>query len=251
MSFPPANTTNLWNIARRLIALMAIAIGGPVAIAKAGRLSRKGRREILDWLAPLEVLVRKLVFIEAMNLPLPAEQGARVLTKKLVAAWSRARPAPPRAIDPEKPATWRVSFKLALSRRRRAPPTQRMVSRLGPPLLVRDVWRDRAARMRLAARNALANGVTPSPRRLALRYEAVRRVIANPTAAAMRLARELRKRDADLRNPHKPLPRELETSIHLAARIIFAPQPRRAPDFSDTRIVDEAARRSLRRLNSS
>jgi hypothetical protein len=90
---------------------------------------------------------------------------------------------------------------------------------MGAPVLVREVWREQAAQARtadLAARRiARAQNVS---RRLAIRFEAVRRVIADPTPHAMRLARKLsRRRDAP----------------EAARRLAEAPAPRRHRDFAN------------------
>jgi hypothetical protein len=225
------NSSSLWSIAREMFSLMLLALGAPGAIAAHDRLSRKYRREILDWLEPLELLVRKLLLVEAAKLPRPAERRKtpRALTLKLIQSWARRKPRRRAIIEPNRPATWRAPFRLLIPAdplyhprpiESANPPRIRA---LGPPTLVREIWnaRDEAARIaNLAARRtARAKNAT---RRLALRFEAVRRVIDDPAPHAERLMRKLS------RMPDPPA---------AARRLAKAPAPRRHRAFANFALV--------------
>jgi hypothetical protein len=130
-------------------------------------------RAIRARLAPLEALVRKIVLIEAAALlgqPEPLRAPSRVRPPRSAARrracafrlWPRARPHPAR------------------------------IRQLGPALLVRDAFRERA-RAELIRRLAAARRMRrPAPERLARRIEALARVLERPRAAIRRLARKLR-----------------------------------------------------------
>lgn len=189
----------LWEAAREVLALMASALGGPALIATMGKLERRTRRNILDWLAPLEVLVRKLLLLEAALVPRRAEAKFRKGAPPQRAAPPRGKCAPP---HPEKPPTWRVAFSLSASAPRKparnaGPRIRDLNARYTPPPL-------KPARPRRDA--AL---------KLAMRYEALRRVLDNPAPHARRLARRLER--------HPPA----------ARRIAGTPAPRRHRGFAD------------------
>lgn len=220
------NRTELWHLARHLLTTMLLALGAPAAIADRATLTRPAKREIMAWLAPLECLVRKMLLIEAAALPRPAERphAPRRISKAMIAAWTKKRARKTHVADPARPASWRVTFHLKIPRDpldRKAPP-DRTGPRMRPlqTVLVRDIWSDRAqvGRERDNARRAEARKQAIS-RKLAERYEAVRRVIENPLPHAERLARILwRKRGA---------------AAWAARRIAQTRLPRRDPLFDD------------------
>ncbi|MEJ0060388.1 MAG: hypothetical protein WDM79_12805 [Terricaulis sp.] len=182
------NSDSLWRIAEDILALMTMALGGPGLIAAIERLTRSAKRDILDWLAPLELLARKLLLVEAAKLPRPAEKRAatRALTLRMVKSWQHRRK--PRLVptEPNRPSTWRVTFRLALDPpRKRAPESQApRIHVLGRPLLVRDIHHAQAAAARKAAlAKRSATRANNTLKRLAQRFEAVRRVIRGPRAA--------------------------------------------------------------------
>jgi hypothetical protein len=221
------NSSSLWHIADEMLRLMITALGGPGSLAAHERISRKTRRSVLDWLEPLETLVRKLLLVEAAKLPRPAERRdtKRTLTLALIKSWQR-RKKPRRAIvEPNRPSTWRVTFRLAIPRdpalrKRHEPEISARVRAVGRPMLVRDIHRDQAAAARktmLTARKI--KRASNALLRLAQRFEAVRRVIADPAPHAERLARALfRKR---------------KSAAPAAQRLALIPAPRRDRGFAD------------------
>jgi hypothetical protein len=156
-------------------------IGAPEALARLHALTHKRRHEIACWVARLECIARKLIFAEAAHLDHKTLQvGARASGPPRISA---ARSKHPRAFDPAQPQTWPARFKLA-------PPHD--------PLTVPE---SRAPRIRALwgptppapfAERAPAHP-TPAPLRLAIRVEALRRVLQNPHAHALRLARLFRR----------------------------------------------------------
>ena len=122
------------------------------------------RFQILQWLAPLEALARRLLVIEALALPPPNARPPRapVRDTRIVSALADASPAE-EAGDPE---TWRVVFNLW--------PGAKAGGRRRADVELRDAQGE--ARM---LRNALP---------LARRIEALRRLAENPEQALRRMA---------------------------------------------------------------
>ncbi|MES1158998.1 MAG: hypothetical protein ABUL42_03800 [Terricaulis silvestris] len=193
---PHMNRIDLWRFLRSTLSQMRIALGGPNLIAST-RLTPRSRREILDWLAPLERLVRKLLLIEAARLPLPAmrEKQTQTYTPARIAAYvasvgaheprplQRTRPVPQFAlVIPPDPLDRKPKTEASLAR----------IRRLGPPLLVRDICRDNIAAAESAARaQRLAQRDFGSAHRLAERYEALARAIEDPAPHIARMAKKL------------------------------------------------------------
>lgn len=97
-----------WAALRDLVAMMLNVFGGPAEIMLRRLLSPRTRQEILEFLAPLEALARRLLVIEAArlpiaNLPPPRLREAPIGTRCTDGV--RVRPS-------ENPAEWRVRFKL-------------------------------------------------------------------------------------------------------------------------------------------
>ncbi|MEJ0061010.1 MAG: hypothetical protein WDM79_16160 [Terricaulis sp.] len=166
------NSSSLWRIAREMFSLMLLALGAPTAIASIPRLNRKNRRDILDWLEPLELLVRKLLLVEAAKLPREAERRTkpRALTLTLVQSLIRRKQAQKRRafIDPHRPATWRAHFRLSIpADTRYRPPRDASTPRIrdiGQPYLVSQIWSAREAQgreTRLAAQRIARAQNTP------------------------------------------------------------------------------------------
>ncbi|MEJ0059653.1 MAG: hypothetical protein WDM79_08840 [Terricaulis sp.] len=223
------NSDSLWRIAEDMLALMTLALGGPGLIAAIERLTRSTKRDILDWLAPLELLVRRLLLVEAAKLPRPAEPRAmpRALALRLVKSWQTRRKPRLMPIEPNRPSTWRVSFRIALppdpSERKRTDDAPH-IHVLGRPSMVRDIWRDQAAEARKAAlAKRSATRANTTLKRLAQRFEAVRRVIADPAPHALRLARVLA--------------RKARAAFAAARRLADAPAPRRHRGFANAALV--------------
>jgi hypothetical protein len=225
------NSTSLWTIAEEMLSLMTLALGGPGLIAAIERITRGAKRDILDWLAPLELLVRKLLLVEAAKLPRAAEKRStpRALTLAMVKSWRQRRKPRLMPIEPNRPSTWRVTFRIALppdplERKRKPDHDAPHIYVLGRPSLVRDIMRDQAAAARKAALAqrtvARANNTL---KRLAQRFEAVRRVIADPAPHALRLARLLARKARD--------------AFDAARRLANAPAPQRHRGFANAALV--------------
>ena len=163
-----ALVSRLWSRAREALALMAMALGDPQAIMNLCWPSRRERREILSWLAPLEVLARKLLLIHASTLaPIPPRTHT---------------PAPPPAPVREAKAIapLRATFRV-LKPRRKAPQLKHL------PRINIFMQRPPPPPLRWRKRGRLSPAV-----RLALRYQALIDVLERPGPAARRLARKLR-----------------------------------------------------------
>ena len=158
------------------------ALGGAQRIAALGKLTPKMRCEIVAFIAPLEHVVRKLLFVEAARLPRPDVRPIPIVRRP---AAFRAAATSARQLDPTRPETWPVQYSLS-------PPRD--------PHIVPD---HRAPRIRTVDSVII---LTPSRRKpppppprapvspafnLARRFEALRRVLKNPTPTARRLARLL------------------------------------------------------------
>lgn len=91
-SWPPTthDAPTLWERARKLCADLVTFVRSAVSLAKRWRLGRKERREILDRLTPVEMLVRTLCLVEATTYLLtPEGRALRAATPQIVP------PAPP------------------------------------------------------------------------------------------------------------------------------------------------------------
>lgn len=154
-----APSSNLWT---RLAASFARAF--PTTALFIARLALECsdvRRAILVRLRMLECYVRKLLLVEAAALPTPTPRAINLRTRRF-----RARTERP--IDLARPETWSTPFHLRLPRDRR--PRRR--SRV----------------------SALRKSVHLTAFRIALRIEALRRVLNAPSRYAQRLRRSLHAR---------------------------------------------------------
>jgi hypothetical protein len=192
----------LWKIARMWLADAIEAFGDPAEIARL--LARKARRAARRRLMALESLVMKLLLIEAAKLTgvtrtHPHPRGERQQPAEH-ACVSLRRPA--HAIDPADPATWRVRFEWRIppeaAPSRKPASTGPRIRDLSPPLLVRDIFADRARRAELERMRLMRIAAPDEARerakaeKLARRFEALRRVLAKPSPHARRLAARLR-----------------------------------------------------------
>lgn len=170
---------HLWAAARTLFDRMCAAIGAAADIAKRDKLFRQERIEARRWLRTLEIMVRQLVLIEASALRRDARVRATHIVRlaNLVAAKSATRASARRS-----------SFRLWP----RQPPPPARIRMLGPPVLVREIWRDSARAAQAQRLNAACFSRLPEPQRIAGRIEALERVLARPERAARRLAHRLR-----------------------------------------------------------
>jgi len=154
-----APSTDLWT---RLSASFARAF--PTTALFVARLALECsdvRRAILARLRMLECYARKLLFVEATKLPPPLP---RTVNRRM----PRHRQRTEAAIDLARPETWSTHFHLALPRERRA-------SRAG-------------------SKPTAPQSLQLTTFRIALRIEALRRVLNAPSHYATRLNRALHKR---------------------------------------------------------
>ena len=148
---PPA----LWDAARYALRWLVNLFGSPAEMAGLEVLAPRERMDVLGWLRPLEALVRALLVIRAAEMPAPIRRTPR------------AKRSPPRSRqmvehDPDKPESWRVSFRAVP-----APPG-------------------------LGSGRYAPGAELPSAWPLAERLEAVIRVLENPDPFARRLVGRLR-----------------------------------------------------------
>jgi hypothetical protein len=179
---PPALNNDphseLWAVLRHFFGCAQRDIGDPTDIARIALIGPEARKLILDWLAPLEALLRRLLFLNAVAIELP--NAPHPNPAKLKAPKPNATPARPKvARDAENPASWPAHFRLAPPSAHRPAPSS---PQNAPPKNPR-----RGAHFG-------AGLYTGWP--LALRFEALRRAMENPDALTLRLARLLRARPA-------------------------------------------------------
>jgi hypothetical protein len=93
-----------WAVLRAYIEHAFSLFGAPSAVAKKLWLSRDEHKLMSQWLRACEQILRKLIFIDALKLTLPAPRERKQRAAKL-----RAANAP---FDAEDSSAWRVSFKL-------------------------------------------------------------------------------------------------------------------------------------------
>ncbi|MGE3839775.1 MAG: hypothetical protein AB7G40_17930 [Hyphomonadaceae bacterium] len=201
----PATIANLWQRLRSMMTRASVLVGALPALAALASLTRRRQREIACCITRLEAIARKLIFVAAAELHRAERDGAkasRMPRLEIVAppaSWSAGlRPASAAeaksqcapggarsnlpAFDPTQPETWRVRFSLAPPRDEAAVPESRAPR-------IRALWGPTPALPPPAS--SQPRDIAPAPRRLALRFEALRRVIADPAPYARRLARLL------------------------------------------------------------
>lgn len=165
------NTHPLWLALRAMFTLMQSSIGAP--LAERTWIDANERKRIYTWFAPVVAMVRKVVLIEALLLARDAVLGPRRPKS------ARATPTHTR----ERKPTIRVWPRPKRSHAR--------IRQLGPPVLVRDIWRDQAQQA-LARQLAAARAKRPpSHVTLARRFDALAKLIREPQRAIRALARKL------------------------------------------------------------
>lgn len=236
----PADHASLWKRARAMLARACEEIGEPAALAALASLSNARRRRIAGMIALLECIVRKLLFAFASQLAREQRAGQakpprcetiplKGMARTVAAPKRRPAPTPGAAqaclqspsakrktaapIDLACPESWRARFVLAPSRDRRE---ARPIGALwvpAPPPPTAPLPRE-------------ARCFTPAPLRLALRLEALRRVLADPEPMARRLARLM--------------PRLCRRDPRASERYATAPARPHHPERFDARLVVEA-----------
>lgn len=183
----PTPIADLWRTARAWFTDALASLGGPQTIRQT--LDRVARRAIRRQLKALETLVMKLLLIEAAKLaPLPMRHAR-------TAPSGQGRTA--HDADPAQPETWRVCYQIHI------PPepettTAPHIRSLGPSPFIRAIVLDaKTLQQKLAhmaamrAANASEARAHANAEKLARRFEALRRVFANPLPRARRLKRKL------------------------------------------------------------
>lgn len=190
----PATIANLWQRLRSMMTRASVLVGALPALAALASLTRARRREIACCITRLEAIARKLIFVAAAELHRAERDGAKPTRGPLLEI---VTPAPPscsagvrlakaegaraNSFDPTQPETWRVRFSLAPPRDEAAVPESRAPR-------IRALWGPTPTPPPASSQ---PRDIAPAPLRLALRFEALRRVIADPAPYARRLARLL------------------------------------------------------------
>lgn len=195
---PAPTPTHLWRVLRAYIVSLFDLFGDPLALARRVWITRDEHRRLCDVLRALEIMLRRLVFLDALTTPAPAPSAPR----------PRA-PRPRRdTFNLESTVSWQASFDLGLKR----------------PCAPR-----RDANTPAPQRAQLPNAAFTRP--LALRYEALLRGFNDPAPLAQRMARLLardRKRQYKLLSSvrktdrAKPFFREAALTITLARDVFQA-----------------------------
>lgn len=189
----PDAIAKLWQRLRSMLTRVSVIVGALPALAILSGLTRRRQREIASSIALLEAIVRKLLLIAAAELRKVERANAKssrlphleIVTLASPKLGVSPRPTPtrnPPPFDPSQPETWRVRFKLAPPRDPLACPESRAPR-------IRALWGATPAPPPPVF--TAPHQVSPAPLRLALRFEALRRVIADPAPHALRLARIL------------------------------------------------------------
>jgi hypothetical protein len=162
---PRAAPIAIWRAMGLFFGVLYNLFGEPQDLARQHTLTRKAYTLCLAWLQAGEAMLRRLLLVEAAALTpahTPAKRQGTTRARKLI------------EFKLEDPASWRVSFRCALERRRLAGMRQRRPAQ--------------APAADIAALAPRFHAAWP----LAERYEAMLRVFNAPYAYAKRLARKLR-----------------------------------------------------------
>lgn len=184
----PRPIAELWQTARAWLAETLAIFGGPQTIQQT--LDRVAQRAIKRQLQALQTLAMKLLLIEAAKLAPRAIASHR--------ARNTGQERIIRIIDPARPETWRVCFQLHIPPEPAPITNAPRIRSLGPTLFIRAVVLDaKAIAKKLAFLSAARASYSSEARaqaraeKLARRFEALRRIFANPMPSARRLKRKL------------------------------------------------------------
>jgi hypothetical protein len=167
MSLPLVS--RLWSHAREVLTRLR------ATLMPLDTLDRKERRDLRQWLTALESFARRIVLLEALSLPPLDREPSGSHSQRDANAGLKAR-------DPRKPR-----LRLWPQPKRAGP----RIRQLGPPVLVREIWRDQHRAALIARLAIVRTRRRPSLTRLADRIDALESLIAAPLRAARRLARKL------------------------------------------------------------
>jgi hypothetical protein len=179
-SFRDPFTERLLDAAEGLLGALLFAFWRPEDIAALPGVWQWRKLDFLDWLRPLEKLLRRIVLTEAFHLALSQTLPAQTLPAAGLARPTRRSPVPVSTAtepDPERPESWPASFRVL----GREPKPRRRRSTRRPPS---DPHFPEKPRFRRKLHD---------PKPLALRLEAVMRVMANPAPFIRRVAFRLRR----------------------------------------------------------
>lgn len=165
------DTSSLWTALRAMFAQMHRSIGA--ALSERAFIAPCELKRLRAWLSPVVAMARKVVLIEALLLARDAVLGPR-------------KPSAPRVAP--KPARQRKPSIRLWPRPKRS--TAR-IRQLGPPVLVREIWRDQAREARARHMAAMRAARTDPGGAIARRFEALARLIRQPQRAIRALARKL------------------------------------------------------------
>ena len=169
--------------ARDLLTFIFARFWSPAAIGKLTHVTEARRREFLDWLRPVELMLRRLLFIEASALAAtltPAAQEKKAAADVTSAKPERPDPEPSASDAPppsDRPQDWAVSFRVT-------PAAVPSPSGHAPA-------RGGVTHIKTAA---LHENLYPA-RPLALRLEALVRVVIDPMHYIRRLSTQLLRAD--------------------------------------------------------
>ncbi|GIK50569.1 MAG: hypothetical protein KJZ75_02895 [Hyphomonadaceae bacterium] len=180
----PDPIASLWQAARAFFERLRAAVGEAQTIARQRHLDPDALAQMRAWLRPLEAMVRKIVLLQAMRLARTPEPPRPQQAKRPPLVHYGPAPQAPYPQPRERNARFR------LWPRRKPHPAR--IRRLGPPLLVRDIYRERFREAQADRLNMVRFMRAPEPQRIAGRIAALERVLAKPLVAARRLARKLR-----------------------------------------------------------
>lgn len=160
---------DLWRAARARYESMRVALGAPEAIARQRDIEAAALAAMRAWLRPIEALVRKLILIEAAALARQPEPPR-----------PPARPLPPLrhyAPQPQTPYPEPHEHKGRFHLWPRQKPHPARIRQLGPPLLVRDIYRERRRAAQARQLNMVRFMRPSEPVRIARRIEALARTL--------------------------------------------------------------------------
>lgn len=167
-----------------LLRLVLVRFWTPQQLANLPHIRQARRLEFLDWLQPLELMLRRMLFIEAAALAstLPEPAPRRPVQRKPTTSSRTTRP-----FDPDCPEAWRVSFNTMP--------------------LARAGGLRRACNVERRSEKPRESQRTVDARPLAFRLEALIRIAADPLVWVKRLAVRMRRQGAPsprhLAKPHR------------------------------------------------
>ena len=158
--------------ARDVLMLVVARFLSPIALGEDSRMSVSRRREFLSWLRPVELMLRRLLFIEASALAATLEPAPQPAGRAEPRASTPAKrmPKPP---SPH-PEDWAASFRVyedAASSPHDNAPVHASAPRFRFKRHAEDMCDGRSLAVRLEAVLRVVADITPYIRRLALRIQ--------------------------------------------------------------------------------